>query len=119
MNPSYIKDSLEWKDFLDTDSLYKSDKKRHISGNRSGVVSTVFAIDTEKWETMFISPKEEYFCLQVYDTKNEAREGHIFWAKKVREGFIPTSDLINNFGIEACLKFMDKFIKGEYERTKH
>lgn len=108
----------EWKDLFDAAPLHKGGKPRHISGNKNGMISTAFVFDNQNWETMFITPDEKYFCLQTYESAKEAREGHIFWAKKVKEGFVPTTDLVENFTTQSMLNFLKGLIEGAYERTK-
>lgn len=68
---------MKWVDQLDLDDSI-SGKKRHASGSKDGGVSTVFAIDTNEWESMYITPNEEYRILQTYQSEEEAKAGHIF-----------------------------------------
>lgn len=99
----------KWIDEFNLENSNTPGKPRHVSGFYSiGMVSTIWGFDTEEWETMFVTPKEEYFKLETYKSEEEALEGHKKWAKKVKEGYIPTHSLVDNFTMEACLKFLFK-----------
>lgn len=103
----------EWNDKLDM--LTKNGFKKHISGNKSGCVSTVYALDTNKWETMFISPDDKYILLEYYSNATEARNGHLKWAQEVKNGFVPTEDqVVVEFGKNECYRFLEAFIRGKY-----
>jgi|SRR5579872_4019366 len=93
-------------DILDINEKHLISIRLHRTVFSHAAVSTIFAQDTGRYETCYINDQDENFCLQQYDDPGSARDGHIFWARKVREGFVATGQLEENFTLEACLKFL-------------
>lgn len=73
----------------------------------TGALSTVQAFDTEQFETTWITPENEYFNLQSSENEIEAFTAHVFWAKKIEDGFVPSHSLFDNFSLKACIKFLE------------
>ena len=107
---------MKWKDFLDLYNPNTPGKPMHKSGYRegNGIVSTVYGLDTEKWETMYITPEDQYFCLQTYEKSEDAREGHIYWSTKVKNGFVPEGNLEDPFTFKASMKFLELVAQGKF-----
>ncbi len=85
---------------------------RHVTLFDTGAkLSTVYGDDTLEYESMFITPEEKYILLQTYEEGDEALKGHQFWSRKICEGFVPAESLVDNFTLEAGLRFLAQEIK--------
>jgi hypothetical protein len=76
-----------------------------------GALSTAETYDTKQFETTWLTPEGSYFELQASESEGEAFVAHVFWTKKIEEGFVPTESLFDNFSIGACIRFLENIKK--------
>lgn len=68
------------------DKIYNAteeEKMQTLYQTKDFRVSTVFALDFEKWETAIAYKEQNWFVVEQYNTKEEASLGHLKWVESL------------------------------------
>ena len=92
---------------------------QHIFLNENfGYLSTTKPVETEKWESCFVTLDDKYLILQKYENADKALEGHKFWSNRLKNGFIPTESLEEeDFGPKEFIVFLEAVKNGTLKVT--